>query len=156
MTVLFYCRICDAFIIRSDTIKRKVLDQSGGSRYYCPKCDFLLLRVCKDCEKGVMRTAKEPIPLGDYNKGGELESFCDLCGHGFIQFTPGTEHNGHGFSKRKIKRVIDDVFTRQHLPYPDKKALFTELISKCNDKEATVKFLVDRCGEDREFLQQNL
>lgn len=156
MEVRFYCRICGAFIIRNDAIKRKVLDQSGDSRYYCPKCDFLLLKVCKDCEKGIMRIAREPIPLGDFNKGGQLEPFCDLCGHGFIQFTPGTKNNGNGFSKRKIKKVIDAVFTRNHLKYRDKKALMTELLTKCNDKETTINFLSDRCGEDRAYLQEKL
>ncbi len=65
-------------------------------------------------------------------------------------------NNGNGFSKRKVRKLVDQVFTRQHLPYNNKKALLTELFAECNTKTSTIEFLVRKCREDRNYLNKNL
>jgi len=149
----FYCHACKSILIKSDAIEMKLLDRSG-SRYYCPTCNSLLLKVCKDCEKGIMRIPKFPTS-GDYDIEGWIEKFCTECGHGFLQYLP-WEQNGNGFSKRKVRKLVDQIFTRQHLPYMDKKALLTELFAECHSKTSTIEFLAKRYGEDKTYLQQNL
>ncbi len=152
MPTQFYCHACKIILIESDVKKWKLLD-GNESRYYCPKCDSLLLKICKDCAVGIMQRPEYPTS-GDYTKDGFLESFCTKCGHGFLKYLPG--QNSNGFSKRKIKRVVDQIFTRQHLPYRGKKALLRELFKECETKTSTVEFLSRKCGEDKAYLHRNL
>jgi len=142
MPLQFYCRICKVFLPKTDVKKRKLLDGSGDCRYYCPKCDSYLDRVCNDCAKGIMKIPWRRTS-GDYNTDGYLDQFCSLCGHGFIVFPP--------YSKRKIKRVVDLIFTYKGLPYKDKKAFLVELYTKCKSENSAMEFLQSRFGNDSGF-----
>lgn len=152
MPVQFYCHACKTILLKSEAVKRKLMDRSG-SKYYCPICNSLLLKICKTCTVGIMRQAEIP-PGGDYTEDGLLESFCTKCGHGFLKYLPG--QNSNGFSKRKIKRIVDCVFIRQHLPFRDKQPLLKELFTECHNKTSTIEFLSRKCGEDKAYLHRNL
>ena len=156
MPVQFYCHVCKIFLPKTDAIKWKLFDGSDP-RSYCPTCNSLLHKVCKDCEKGVMRIPKSPTS-GDYNMDGWIEKFCTECGCGFLQYFPSNSmnNNGNGFSKRKVRKLVDQVFTRQHLPYNNKKALLTELFAECHTKETAITFLANKCGEERRYLNKKL
>ena len=164
MPVQFYCHVCKIFLPKTEAIEWKLL---GGNvpllcydpRHYCPKCNSLLHKVCKQCEKGAMRIPKSPT-TGDYNMDGWIEKFCTECGCGFLQYLPPDKYsmnnNGNGFSKRRIKKLVDQIFTRQHLPYNNKKALLTELFAECNTKDSIIEFLSNKCKEERRYLNKNL
>ena len=156
MPVQFYCHVCKIFLPKTDAIKWKLFDGSDP-RSYCPTCNSLLHKVCKECDKGAMRVPKFPT-TGDYNMDGWIEKFCTECGYGFLQYLPSNSmnNNGNGFSKRKVRKLVDQVFTRQHLPYNNKKALLTELFAECHTKETAIEFLVRECGEERRYLNKKL
>lgn len=106
-----------------------------------------------------MRIPKSPTS-SDYNMDGWIEKFCTECGCGFLRYFPpdkySTNNNGNGFSKRRIKKLVDQIFTRQHLPYNNKKALLTELFTECNTKDAIIEFLANKCNEERRYLNKKL
>ncbi len=135
MPLQFYCRMCKVFLPKTDVKKRKLLDGSGDYRYYCPKCDSFLDRVCNDCAKGIMKIPWRHTS-GDYNSDGYLDQFCTLCGHGFIKFEP--------YSKRKIKKTVDLLFTCNGLPYHKKRELLKELYTKCKSENDALQFLSNR------------
>jgi len=164
MPVKFYCHVCKIFLPKADTIEWRLLDGNYSflcydPRYYCPKCNSLLHKVCEDCKEGAMRIPKFPT-TSDYNADGWIDKFCTKCGCGFLLHFPpdkySTNNNGNGFSKRKVRKLVDQVFTRKHLPYNNKKALLAELFSECNTKETTIEFLVRECGEERRYLNKKL
>ena len=80
---------------------------------------------------------------GDYNKDGYLDQFCTLCGHGFIKFEP--------YSKRKIKKTVDLLFTYNGLPYYKKREFLKELFAKCKSENNAMEFLQNRFGEGSGF-----
>ena len=90
---------------------------------------------------------------GDFNKDGYIDLFCDKCGCGFIQYI---HLNGNRFSKRKVKELVDKIFTRKHLPYNEKKEVLKELFQHCNTKALTVEFLAKKFDEEKHYLLKNL
>ena len=135
MPMKFYCHSCKIFLSKSDVKKRKVLDGSGDTKCYCPKCDAYLDRVCETCANGIMEIPKHPI-LGDYNLDGYLDQFCTLCGHGFAVYSP--------YSKRKIKKKVDLIFTVKGLSYHEKKEFLKELFTKCKSEDTAMLFIQNK------------
>jgi len=109
---------------------------------------------CDNCEIGYR---KKPYPPkgGDYTEDGRVLKFCINCGYSnkytLMGFTP-----PQTISKRKIKKVVDIVFTRQHLPYPDKKELLRQIFDDNKTKNEIIFFIHITCGEDIDFLKDKI
>jgi len=109
--------------------------------------------ACVECHNGLMQIAENP-PSGDYDENGILEPFCNDCGSGFRHFLNGIPF--FSISKRKIRLVVDKVFTRNGLLYNNKKEVEDKIFETCRTRVEIIAILHEDCGEDIDFLKEML
>jgi len=116
-------------------------------------------RPCEECFIGIMEQSNPP-DSGDWNEDGFLEFFCNICGYGYKQFNmlfgPYSQNKSNGLSKRKIRKVVDKVFTRQNLPYNEKTTTENEIFDSCFTNNDVIFFLYNVFNEDLVFLKNQL
>lgn len=150
----FYCKTCNKHYKQDETKKVYNYDMTQ-KRHLCPHCSNRLYRICQTCYQGKMFKPEHPT-TGDFTAEGYLESFCTICGAGFIQTIIKFDINKFYISKRNIKRLLDKVFTRQGIPYSDKNQVMEQITVVCKTRDQIIGFFKESFDEDEVFINNEL
>ena len=147
----YYCPVCKECYYATDALKKENRSL-GYKRFFCPECRSLLLRVCPFCATGLMNKPEFPV-TGDFDNEGKVESFCDICGKGYLKFEAGCYNK---ISKADIDKLLERIFHKLGIALSTKREHKVSIFTKAVSRFDVIDYCVDNFGADPSYVEEHL